>query len=99
MKEGSGTGAKVLQSMGLDYNSLKLATYEIVSRKYGNKFKFNIYAEDQQGFLSLHMKLQRKMSEYIGTEHILFRNYKEGQGIALLVLRRLGIEAELLKTP
>ncbi|WP_138159651.1 ATP-dependent Clp protease ATP-binding subunit [Peptoniphilus catoniae] len=98
LKEGSGTGAKVLESLGLDYNSVKLATYEIVSK--GNIIANSnlIYTPRTNRIFELAYEAAKEDGlDYIGTEHILLGIIREGQGIALLVLKRVGIDASTLE--
>lgn len=98
MKEGSGTGAKVLKNLGVDYDSLKMATFEIISR--GNTVTNSnlIYTPRTNRIFELAMQAAKEDGvDYIGTEHILLGILREGQGIALLVLKRLGIDAVSLE--
>ncbi len=98
MKEGSGTGADILKSMGLDYKTLKLATYEIITRGNSMPNANLIYTPRTNKIFELAFEAAKEDGlEFIGTEHILLGIIREGQGIAILVLRRLGIDAATLE--
>lgn len=98
IKEGTGTGARILKSLGLTYESVKLATYEIVTK--GNEVVNGnlIYTPRTKKIFELSYEAAKEDDlETIGTEHILLGILREGQGIAVLVLRRLGIDAKVLE--
>lgn len=98
IKEGTGTGARILKGLGLTYENVKLATYEIVTK--GNEVVTGnlIYTPRTKKIFELSYQAAKEDElENIGTEHILLGILREGQGIAVLVLKRLGIDAKLLE--
>ncbi|WBW49472.1 ATP-dependent Clp protease ATP-binding subunit [Peptoniphilus equinus] len=98
LREGTGTGMKLLKGFGLNYDAVKLATYEIVSKGkepvYGNL----VYTPRTQKIFELAYEAAKDDEvDLVGTEHILLGIIREGSGIALLVLRRLGVDARVLE--
>lgn len=94
VKEGKGVAAKAIEKMGVDLNKIHDEIVKAVGS--GNK------GDEILGFtprtkrvfeLSL-MEARNLNHNYIGTEHILLGLIQEGEGVAAIVLKRLGLDLE-----
>lgn len=93
IKEGTDTGAQILSRLGIDYNRAKKATLEIVSQGSGPAVSNVSYTPRTKRIFEISMEIAVELgSNYVGTEHLLLAILREGQGVAILVLKRLGID-------
>ncbi|MGO1580767.1 MAG: ATP-dependent Clp protease ATP-binding subunit [Peptoniphilaceae bacterium] len=98
MKEGTGNGFKILNNLGLNYENLKIATYEVVSRGTEVINSNLIYTPRTKRIFELAFESAKEDGlDYVGTDHILLGLLREGKGIALLVLQRIGIDSAALE--
>lgn len=98
MKEGTGNGFKILNNLGLNYENLKIATYEVVSRGTEVNNSNLIYTPRTKRIFELAFESAKEDGlDYVGTDHILLGLLREGKGIALLVLQRIGIDSAALE--
>lgn len=90
--EDDGVAAKVLSNMGIDLNKARQQVVSAIG--YGN------YATDVLGFtprtkrvfeLSL-IEARNLGHNYIGTEHILLGLMQEGEGVAAIILKSMGVD-------
>ena len=97
IREEGGVAGRVLRELGLDANRVQ----EIVERLTGpgqyRGGKLDLSPGTQQ-VLEFAVDEARKMGHhYIGTEHILLGLVRYGEGIALDVLRKLGVTPEQIR--
>lgn len=97
LAEAEGVAAVTLNKMGIDLNKVKNEVIKVIGE--GN------YDADIVGFtprtkrvFELSFLEARKLGHnYVGTEHILLGLIGEGEGVAIIVLRKLGVDPEKLK--
>jgi len=97
IREDGGVAGRVLRELGLDAGRVQ----EIVERLAGpgnyRGGKLDLSPHTQQ-VLELAVDEARRMGHhYIGTEHLLLGLVRHGDGIAMDVLRRLGVTAEQIR--
>ncbi len=96
--EGEGIAAKALANEGVDLETSRQQVVNMVG--YGN------YETEILGFTPRTKKVfelsfleaRNLGNNYIGTEHILLGLIGEGEGVAIAVLRNLGVDIERLKS-
>ncbi|NMW84327.1 ATP-dependent Clp protease ATP-binding subunit [Peptoniphilus sp. AGMB00490] len=93
IREGTDTGAHILSKLGIDYKKAKEATLDIVSSGQGPVVSSIAYTPRTKRIFELAFEVSREMGEAtVSTEHLLLGILREGQGVAILVLKRLGID-------
>ena len=97
IREEGGVAGRVLRELGLDPARVKETVERLtgVGRHAGGKIEL---APSTQQVLELAIEEARRMGHhYIGTEHILLGLVRQGEGVAIDVLRRLGITPEQVR--
>lgn len=97
MKEGSDRGYLVLNRLGLTYESLRLATYEVVAMGTHYPTGNLIYSPRTKRIFELAVEAAREDEVEVSTDYLLLGILREGEGVAVLVLKRLGISEEDLE--
>lgn len=98
IKEENGLGAKILKSIGINYEKVKEKIDSIVSRGNSQSFDNLGYTPRTKRIIELAFEAAKQTkSKEVSTEHLLLGILREGQGIAILVLRSLGISSENLE--
>lgn len=93
IKEGTDTGAEILSKLGINYEKAKRATLDIVATGQGPIVTTLSYTPRTKRIFELSFELAKELgSRFVGTEHLLLGILREGQGVAVLVLKRLGID-------
>ena len=93
IREGTDTGAHILSKLGIDYKKAKEATLDIVSSGQGPAISSIAYTPRTKRIFELAFEVSKEMGEVaVSTEHLLLGILREGQGVAILVLKRLGID-------
>ena len=93
LREGTDTGAHILSKLGIDYKKAKETTLDIVSQGQGPVVSSIAYTPRTKRIFELAFEISREMGENtVSTEHLLLGILREGQGVAILVLKRLGID-------
>lgn len=93
IKEGTDSGAHILSRLGIDYKKAKEATLDIVSSGQGPAISSIAYTPRTKRIFELAFEVSKEMGEVaVSTEHLLLGILREGQGVAILVLKRLGID-------
>ncbi|MDO5714187.1 MAG: ATP-dependent Clp protease ATP-binding subunit [Tissierellia bacterium] len=97
IKEGTGGAASILGQLGLNYEKVKNASLEIVTKGTSPTTSIN-YTPRTKKIFELSFEAARELGHnYVGTEHLLLGILREGQGVAVLILRNLGIDAHQLE--
>lgn len=97
IKEGTGGAASILLQVGVDYNKAKEAIFEIVSPGAEEVSSVN-YTPRTKRIFEMSFEVARELGHnYIGTEHLLLGILREASGIAVLALRKLGIDTAQLE--
>jgi ATP-dependent Clp protease ATP-binding subunit ClpC len=96
IKLGQGVAVNVLQSMGIDLDSVRIAVEKEVGTGPDQKIIGNIpYTPRVKKVLALASKEAKALNHtYVGTEHILLGLLREGDGVAAKVLRNLDVDIE-----
>jgi len=96
VKEGSGVAARVLQSQGVTEEKVIREIEELIGRgeMMGQPLDFT---PRTKRVLELSYREARRMGHnYIGTEHLLLGIMKEGESVAVRILKDLGVEHQKL---
>jgi len=96
IKLGQGTAVNVLQKLGLDLETVRMAVEKAVGTGPDQKMIGNIPDTPRvKKVLASAAKEARELNHtYVGTEHILLGLIREGDGIAARVLKNFGVNAE-----
>ncbi len=96
IKLGTGVAVNVLQKMGLDLETVRLAVEKKVGTGPDQKMIGSIpYTPRVKKVLGLAQKEAKALNHtYVGTEHILLGLLREGDGIAASVLKDLDVDIE-----
>jgi len=97
IREEGGVAGRVLRELGLDPARVKETVERLtgVGRHAGGKIEL---APSTEQVLQLAIEEARRMGHhYIGTEHLLLGLVRQGEGVAIDVLRRLGITPEQVR--
>jgi len=96
IKLGQGVAVNVLQKMGLDLETVRMAVEKKTGTGPDQKVIGNIpYTPRVKKVLALASKEAKALNHtYVGTEHILLGLLREGDGIAALVLKDLDVDIE-----
>jgi ATP-dependent Clp protease ATP-binding subunit ClpC len=96
IKLGQGVAVNVLQGMGIDLDTVRIAVEKEVGTGPDQKMIGNIpYTPRVKKVLALASKEAKALNHtYVGTEHILLGLLREGDGVAAKVLRNLDVDIE-----
>lgn len=96
--EGTGIGAKVLKSMGVNLKEARVEIEKIIGRGSGHVAIEIPFTPRAKRVLELSWDEARQLGHnYIGTEHLLLGIIREGDGIASRVLEKIGVDIEKLR--
>jgi ATP-dependent Clp protease ATP-binding subunit ClpC len=96
IKLGQGVAVNVLQSMGIDLETVRLEVEKQVGSGPDQKMIGNIpYTPRVKKVIALAQKEAKNLNHtYVGTEHLLLGLLREGDGVAAKVLRALDVDIE-----
>ena len=96
IKLGQGVAVNVLQSMGIDLDSVRIEVEKQVGAGPDQKMVGNIpYTPRVKKVIALAQKEAKNLNHtYVGTEHLLLGLLREGDGVAAKVLRALDVDIE-----
>lgn len=99
IKESTGAGSSILYQVGISYDLAKQELDSIVSvNSSGENLGPLNYTPRTRRIIDLSYEAARVTnSKLVGTEHLLLAILKEGQGIAVMILKNLGIDIESLE--
>ncbi len=99
MKDENGVASKVLIELGVEPNQVVRAVERTVGRGERPPFGKPTLAPRTKRVIELAVDEARLMGHhYIGTEHLLLGLVREGEGIAVNVLRGLGVSLDRVRT-
>jgi len=99
VREENGVASKVLIELGVDPNQVIRAVERTVGRGERPPFGKPTLAPRTKRVIELAVDEARLMGHhYIGTEHLLLGLVREGEGIAVNILRGLGISLDRVRT-
>ena len=97
MREEGGVAGRVLRELGLEAERVQEIVERLTGPGQNRGGKLDLSPGTQQ-VLELAVEEARRMGHhYIGTEHLLLGLVRHGQGIALDVLRKLGVTPEQIR--
>ncbi len=97
IREEGGVAGRVLRELGLDANRVQEVVERLVGPGQSKPAKLDLSPGTEQ-VLELAVDEARQMGHhYIGTEHLLLGLVRYGEGVALDVLRKLGVTAEQIR--
>jgi ATP-dependent Clp protease ATP-binding subunit ClpC len=97
IREEGGVAGRVLRELGLDANRVQEVVERLVGPGQAKPAKLDLSPGTEQ-VLELAVDEARQMGHhYIGTEHLLLGLVRYGEGVALDVLRKLGVTAEQIR--
>jgi len=96
IKLGQGVAVNVLQSMGIDLETVRMEVEKQVGTGPDQKMIGNIpYTPRVKKVIELAQKEAKNLNHtYVGTEHLLLGLLREGDGVAAKVLRALDVDIE-----
>ena len=96
IKLGQGVAVNVLQSMGVDLDTVRIEVEKQVGAGPDQKMIGNIpYTPRVKKVIALAQKEAKNFNHtYVGTEHLLLGLLREGDGVAAKVLRALDVDIE-----
>ncbi|MBN2171552.1 MAG: AAA family ATPase [Candidatus Krumholzibacteriota bacterium] len=99
VREGEGIAAKVLKTMGLDFDQIRIAVEKLVSATGGTVMIGEIpFTPRGKTVLELAVEEARLLNHnYVGTEHLLLGLIREGEGVAARVLLDLGVDRKRVR--
>jgi Clp amino terminal domain, pathogenicity island component/UvrB/uvrC motif len=93
IREGQGVAAKTLESLGISLEAVRQQVQEIIGQGQGPQQGHIPFTPRAKKVLELSLREAQQLGHnYIGTEHILLGLIREGQGVAALVLVKLGAD-------
>jgi ATP-dependent Clp protease ATP-binding subunit ClpC len=91
--EGTGIGAKVLQSMGVTLQSARIEVERLIGRGAGFVAVEVPFTPRAKSVLNTALEESRQLGHnYIGTEHLLLGLIREAEGVAARILERLDVD-------
>ena len=100
VREENGVAVKVLRELGIEPGQVVRAVERTVGRGERPPFGKPTLAPRTKRVIELAVDEARLMGHhYIGTEHLLLGLVREGEGVAVNVLRGLGVNLDRLRTP
>ena len=91
--EGTGIAAKVLNSMGVNLKDTRIEVEKIIGRGSGYIAVEVPFTPRAIRILRFSLEESRQLGHnYIGTEHLLLGLVREGEGVADIVLKNLGVD-------
>jgi ATP-dependent Clp protease ATP-binding subunit ClpC len=98
VREGEGSAAKALESLGISLDTVRQQVEEIIGRGQQAPSGHIPFTPRAKNVLQLSLNEARQLGhDYVGTEHILLGLIREGEGVAAQVLVRLGAELDRVR--
>jgi hypothetical protein len=99
MREGTSLAARSLASFGLYVNNVRAAVKSIVRQEYGFVSRQIPYTPRAESALSrAAIEAEELGQQHIGPEHVLLGLLREGDGIAVRVVRSFGVEPDSVRS-
>ena len=95
LREGEGIAAQVLKSKGIDFDTIRKHTEELVGRGQEDVAQILGYTPRTKTVIEYSLNEARALGHnFIGTEHLLLALIKEGDGLAASMLKGMGLSFE-----
>jgi ATP-dependent Clp protease ATP-binding subunit ClpC len=97
MKEEGGVAGRVLHELGLDATRMEEVIIRITGMGQATSAKLDLSPGVQRALENAVEEARKMGHHYIGTEHLLLGLVQLGEGVALDVLRKMGVSAEQIR--
>ncbi|OGO27936.1 MAG: NDP-hexose 4-ketoreductase [Chloroflexi bacterium RBG_16_54_11] len=97
MKEEGGVAGRVLRELGLDAMRMEEVIIRITGTGQVTTVKLDLSPGVQRALENAVEEARKMGHHYIGTEHLLLGLVQLGEGVALDVLRKMGVSAEQIR--
>ncbi|HEX9090029.1 MAG TPA: Clp protease N-terminal domain-containing protein, partial [Anaerolineales bacterium] len=97
MKEEGGVAGRVLRELGLDATRMEEVIIRITGTGQVTTAKLDLSPGVQRALENAVEEARKMGHHYIGTEHLLLGLVQLGEGVALDVLRKMGVSAEQIR--
>jgi ATP-dependent Clp protease ATP-binding subunit ClpC len=97
IREEGGVAGRVLRELGLDVNRVQEMVERLTGAGQSQSGKIDLSPGTQQVLEYAVDEAKRMGHHYIGTEHLLLGLVRYGEGVALDVLRKLGVTPEQIR--
>jgi len=97
MKEEGGVAGRVLRELGLDATRMEEVIIRITGTGQVSTAKLDLSPGVQRALENAVEEARKMGHHYIGTEHLLLGLVQLGEGVALDVLRKMGVSAEQIR--
>ena len=97
MKEEGGVAGRVLRELGLDATRMEEVIIRITGTGQVSTAKLDLSPGVQKALENAVEEARKMGHHYIGTEHLLLGLVQLGEGVALDVLRKMGVSAEQIR--
>jgi ATP-dependent Clp protease ATP-binding subunit ClpC len=97
MKEEGGVAGRVLRELGLDAVRMEEVIIRITGTGQSSAAKLDLSPGVQRALENSVEEARKLGHHYIGTEHLLLGLVQLGEGVALDVLRKMGVSAEQIR--
>jgi ATP-dependent Clp protease ATP-binding subunit ClpC len=97
MKEEGGVAGRVLRELGLDAMRMEEVIIRITGTGQATAAKLDLSPGVQKALENAVEEARKMGHHYIGTEHLLLGLVELGEGVALDVLRKMGVSAEQIR--
>ena len=97
MKEEGGVAGRVLRELGLDAVRMEEVIIRITGTGQSTTAKLDLSPGVQRALENSVEEARKLGHHYIGTEHLLLGLVQLGEGVALDVLRKMGVSAEQIR--
>ncbi len=97
MKEEGGVAGRVLRELGLDATRMEEVIIRITGTGQSTAAKLDLSPGVQRALENAVEEARKMGHHYIGTEHLLLGLVQLGEGVALDVLRKMGVSAEQIR--
>ena len=98
LREGDGVAAMALQSLGVGLEAVREQVVEIIGRGKQAHSGHIPFTPRAKKVLELSLREAMRLDHlYVGTEHILLGLVRQGDGVAVLVLEKLGARSDQIR--
>ncbi|HEY7350563.1 MAG TPA: Clp protease N-terminal domain-containing protein [Ktedonobacterales bacterium] len=98
VREGGGVGAQVLESLGIQLGAVRSEVEVLIKRGERPSEKWRGMTQRVNKVLWQAVEEASRLNhQFIGTEHLLLGLLDEGEGIGVQVLKRLGVDLEVVR--
>lgn len=97
LAEGEGVAAASLKDMGVDLEKVRNEVIKAIGKGSYDADIMGFTPRTKRIFELSFLEARNLNHNYVGTEHILLGLLEEGEGVAIVVLKKLGVDIEKLK--